>query len=188
MCPEIRRRNSFCRVGLNGPVLCDNGTDWEGVLKTLGANKTDSCPGDQIAVPMVTVDEIMSATRDPGTFFVAKIDIEGAEYEAVSGGRATLLDPMKRPCIIFAEIKDVPRFPYKKAFDFIVGERYTDIEDVDSGAIGAQWPPLGANYAKEENYEFRLSQKEMEECVARVKSSASRVKPIGGAMLSKTSK
>lgn len=170
-----------------GPVLCDTGDDAEGVLNTFGANKKDSCPGNEIAVPMVTVDEIMSATRDPETFFVAKIDIEGAEYEAVSGGRATFLDPIRRPCIIFAELKDDPLLPYKKAFDFIVDAGYTDIEDIDSGAVGVEWPPRGAKYAKEGNYEFRLPQKEMEDCVTRVKSSASWIKPVGGAMLSKTS-
>ena len=153
-----------------GPFLCDDGSDKGGSLDTVSTMSVSnsSCSLDDSRVPIITIDMIVSA-QPKGMLFFVKMDLEGAEFEALNGGKLTFSDPENRPCIVMIELKLRDGKPYKKALDFLVDMGYTDYEDIDSGIEGeASWPPLGRLFDGEGNYEFRLPKKELEMCVDRV--------------------
>ena len=131
--------------------------------------KTNACSSGESSVSIITIDMIASAMQVQGTLFFVKVDLEGAEYEALSGGVDTFGDPEKRPCIVLVELKDDNDQPYQEAYNFLVGIGYSDYEDIDSGLQGTDsWPPRGALFSKEGNYEFRLPPQELASCAMRV--------------------
>lgn len=155
----------------HGPYLCDDGSDQEGAMNTV-TTKTNACSESEHAVPMTTIDMIMSASRIQGALFFIKMDLEGAEYEALTGGGKTFLDPDTRPCIIIVELKVSDDKPYRKAYEFLLEVGYVEYEDIDSGLEGKDsWPPKGALFGNEGNYEFRLPKEELEKCAMRVRQS-----------------
>jgi len=157
-----------------GPVLCDDGTDKEGVMETTATNVVagSSCLPKEVQVPIIILDMIAAKGQQfikEGTLFFIKMDLEGAEYDALQGGREMFSNPNTRPCIVMIELKNVATKPYKQAFDFLVEMGYTDYEDIDSGVQGIDaWPPKGQLFSNEGNYEFRLPANDLEQCAARV--------------------
>ena len=118
-------------------------------------------------------------TRNKVTDFSAilfvKIDIEGGEYEALLGGNQTFSSPETRPCYIYIELKvDTKTSKYDKAYHLLTKVYgYSDFDDIDSGLSGpSSYPPKGAVWDLEGNYEFRVPQSEMKQCVERARRSS----------------
>ena len=161
-----------------GPVFCDDGSNKRGTM-----NVTDLVGGcnkeGQLRIPMITVDMIVAA-HTPGAWFFMKLDVEGSEYNALQGGLQSFADPQLRPCIIIIELKTPNEGEsYQKAFDLLVSLGYTDMEDVDTGKKGMEsYPPRGGPYKNEGNYEFKLPEKELHQCAARVQETSTESIPV----------
>lgn len=150
------------------------------------SNSKNGCTEREVGVPIISVDMIMEdwqGRQSPndegqltvGGLFAAKIDIEGAEREAVKSATESFGDPNQRPCQIYIELKysKRDRGAYTEAFERILSLGYTDYIDVNSGIAGdGSFPPQGAMYPEEGNYELRLPAAEFDECVERVQQKA----------------
>lgn len=157
--------------------MCVKADDRSGYMKV---GKSENCAAGEVLVPVITIDSIMmdwAAYRsDSGSLLFVKIDIEGGEYEALLGGNRTFSSPETRPCYIYIELKvDRKSSKYDQAYDLLTNiYGYTDFDDVDSGLSGPNsYPPKGAVWDNEGNYEFRVSPSEMRECVERTRRSVS---------------
>ena len=161
-----------------GPVLCDDGSDRSGTMNVTGMIGGCNQEG-LLRIPMITIDMIVAA-HTPGAWFFMKLDIEGSEYNALQGGLQSFADPQLRPCIIMIELKaDGKGDSYSKAFDLLISLGYTDVEDIDTGREGPEsYPPLGRIFPREGNYEFKLPEKELRQCVARVQETSTESIPV----------
>ncbi|EJK48977.1 hypothetical protein THAOC_32185 [Thalassiosira oceanica] len=167
------------------PSLCiETSVENTGTFKASdGMGSTSSCPPAQLALPITTIDMIMTnwqarrGTKSPpdklayGGLFAFKLDIEGSERDALRGANLSFSDPEQRPCIIYIELKTDEK--YTQAFEMLIELGYTDIMDMDSGRKGREsYPPLGAKYPGEGNYELRLDSSVYQDCVERVREVA----------------
>eukprot|EP00956_Cyclotella_meneghiniana_P010005 scaffold13803_cov51-Cyclotella_meneghiniana.AAC.8 len=166
-------------------------------MKLSDNNDNNECKGAEVAVPIVSIDMIMhdwqingggahpqsypktlTKSYDEhaqnyigqlayGGLFAAKVDIEGAERDAIKSATLTFMDPHQRPCQLYFELKHGDE--YAEALEMLVSFGYTEYIDVDSGLAGVgSFPPVGKLWPNEGNYEFRLSTEEFQKCVARV--------------------
>ena len=172
------------RINNWAPSLCIDSVGNAGTFKTSGGmGSTSSCPPAQLALPITTIDMIMTnwqarrGIKSPpgklafGGLFAFKLDIEGSERDALRGANLSFSDPEQRPCIIYIELKTDEK--YAQAFEMLIELGYTDIIDIDSGRKGREsYPPLGAKYPGEGNYELRLDSSVYQECVERVREVA----------------
>lgn len=193
---EEEKRNETKPSNINGlwdgPTICVEAGKSHGEMQIVGNKRRDGCsnkPPKEVAVPVVTVDMVMrdfwastissNVTIDTGTIqsgnlFFAKLDVEGSEYEALLGAQSVFASSKTRPCYVYIEIKT--RLPvYDQAFRLLRDTYgYSEYSDIDSGLWGnISYPPVGALFENEGNYEFRLPAIEMEACTERVRQQTS---------------
>ena len=167
----------------NGPKMCVESAGTTGVMITNKDTSTSSdtieCTHGEVVVPILTVDVVMSdywtnttTSQIGGNFFFAKLDIEGAEYDALLGAKSVFSSEEMRPCYVYIEIK--VDSAYDRAFHLLKDMYgYAEYQDIDSGLSGdSSYPPRGAKHPNEGNYEFRLPAQEMEKCVKRVRKQS----------------
>ena len=114
-------------------------------------------------------------TAARGDLLFAKFDIEGSEYEALLGAKGLFASNATRPCYVYIEIKATSVNPrYEAAFNLLrYAYGYSHYYDIDSGLSGnLSYPPKGAVYPNEGNYEFQLPRGEMEDCTNRVREQS----------------
>jgi hypothetical protein len=112
----------------------------------------------KVEVPVASIDIILAdwqASQSDnkqksqlsfGGLFATKIDIEGAELEAIKSASLTFADSLQRPCQLILEMKT--NDSYTEAFRRIFNLGYTGVINVDNGRTGeGSYPPIRGHYA-----------------------------------------
>ena len=100
--------------------------------------------------------------------FFLKIDIEGREFDALSGSMELLTNSNLKPCYIYIELKIGA--VYDRTVKLLKRAGYVEYLDIETDT--PTYPPTGKRVINEGNYVFSMTPDETAKCVARGRNAA----------------